>query len=106
MPYRQTTLEWLARSDKSARFQTRGLSEGLWLMNQQYPPNDEVSSSGVHDFHLEFEGEEIRQEVSLAQDLARKRNHPKRDRHKEFVRVGCEIMNMCIDSRSTVASSP
>jgi hypothetical protein len=75
-------------------------------MNQQYPPNDEVSSSGVHDSHLEIEGEEIRQEVSLAQDLARKRNHPKRDHHKKFVRVGCEIINMCIDSGSIIASSP
>jgi hypothetical protein len=33
--YRPTTLEWLARSDNSARFRTRGFLEGFQVMNQQ-----------------------------------------------------------------------
>jgi hypothetical protein len=35
VPYRPTALEWLARSDNPARFQTRGFLEGFQVMNQQ-----------------------------------------------------------------------
>jgi hypothetical protein len=44
VPYQQKTLEWLAQSDESTSFQTRGLLEGFWGNEPATSPNDEVLS--------------------------------------------------------------
>jgi hypothetical protein len=41
---------------------------------------------------------------TLAQGLARKRNHQTRNHRKNVARVGCEIMNRHTNLGSTVAS--
>jgi hypothetical protein len=49
-------------------------------------------------------GEEICQEVNLAQGLARKCNHQIGNHNKGVARVGCEITNSCINFGNTVVS--
>jgi hypothetical protein len=77
VPYRRITLEWLARSDESARFQTRGLLEWFRRNEPTIFPNDEASSSGVDDSHMGSKGGAICHNGNLVQNPAQKRNPDK-----------------------------
>jgi hypothetical protein len=61
--YQQITLEWLARSDASTRFQTRGFLEGLRLMNQQYSPMMRFHQAELTILIWRSKGGEIRQKA-------------------------------------------
>jgi hypothetical protein len=103
MPYRLTTLEWLARGDESARFQTRGLLEGFQRNDPTIFPNDEVSSSGVDGSHTGFKGRRNPQKDNLVQNFARKRN-PKKETSQRGFDSGYEIMSRCIAFGSPIVS--
>jgi hypothetical protein len=89
-------------------FKQEDCLKGFEVVNQQYPPKDEVSSSGVDDSHSENGGEGERRKNAkkatwfkfMLGSVIIKRNH-----HNEDAMVGCKIMNRCIDSEHTVASS-
>jgi hypothetical protein len=61
--------------------------KGFGVMNPQNSSKDEVLLNRGDDSRTEFEGEEIRQEVNLAQGLAWKRNHQIGNYHKEVARL-------------------